>query len=81
MGGLGRLVKTSVDPIPIVHPHHHQSMKDRVPQLLRVGQTELFGGPTVIGPELVSFVQLEEGVVLPTKLPLKLGMALLSWEN
>ena len=33
LDGSGRLVKTSIDPIPIIYPHHYQSTKDRIPQL------------------------------------------------
>ena len=75
--GLGGSMKTSIGPIPIVYPHHHQCMKDRIPQLLHVGQTEFFGCLTVVGPELVILVTLRKGIVVPPKLPLDRSVVLL----
>ena len=76
MDGLGGLVKMSIGPVPIVHPHHHQSMKDRVPQLFNVCQAKLFGRLTVIGPKLIILITLGECVILPPELPLELGVVL-----
>ena len=77
MDGLGGLMKTSISPIPIVYPHHHQSTKDGIPQLFHVGQTEFFRSLTVVGPELVVLITLWKGVVIPPKLPLEQSVVLL----
>ena len=77
MDGLGGLMKTSVDPLPIEHPNHDQGAKDWVPQLFHVGQTELFGHPTVVCPKLVVCIQLQECIILPPELPLEWSTVLL----
>ena len=75
--GLGSLMKMSISPVPIVYPHHHQCMKDGIPQSFHIGQMELFRGLTVVGPELVVLVTLQKGVVVPLKLSLDQGVVLL----
>ena len=70
-------MKMSIGPIPIIHPHHHQRTKDRIPQLFYVGQPKLLRHPTVVGPKLVVLVTLRERVVLPSELPLERGVVLL----
>ena len=70
-------MKMSIGPIPIIYPHHHQHTKDGVPQSFHIGQTEFFGYPTVVGPELVVLVALQKGVIVPLKLPLEWSLVLL----
>ena len=76
--GLSGLMKTSIDPIPVMYPHHHQLTKDRVPQSFHVGQTEFFRHPTVVGPKLVISITLRKGVVVPMELSLDQSIVLLS---
>ena len=79
--GLGSLMKTSVGPLPIKHSNHDQGVKDWVPQLFHVHQTEFFGHLAVVCPKLVIGVQLQEHVILPSELSLDWSMVLLPWKN
>ena len=71
-------MKTSIGPVPIIYPYHHQHMKDGIPQLFHIGEMELFRGTTIVGPELVVLVTLQKGVVIPLELSLDWSMVLFS---
>ena len=80
--GLGRLMKTCIGLFPLEDPHPKKTTDNCVLRTsLIVHRHVTLGVTDRIRPQRIIVIELREGIMEPTRVPLKSIGILLAWEN